>query len=91
MSLENEVQQIFKESYMEHFFQFLKEDKKYLLLSEKIILAEKDILENPSKANKENLKKLKFQISEYMHIKIFEMGFFEGINYSRLRLKESLI
>lgn len=90
MSLEKEIQQIFKESYLEHFFQFLKEDKKYLVLSETIILKKQEILKNPTKENKKNLKKLEFQLSEYVHTSIFKMGFSEGLDYCQSRSKEHL-
>ena len=53
MSIEKELQQIFKESYLEYLSQFLKEDEEYLLMRQKINFAENKVLESPTKINKE--------------------------------------
>lgn len=90
MSIEKELQQIFKESYLEYLSQFLKEDEEYLLMRQKINFAENKVLESPTKTNKEILKKNKFQVAEYVHINIFRKGFSEGVNYSQLESEDSL-
>ena len=87
MSIEKELQQIFKESYLEYLSQFLKEDEEYLLMRQKIIFAENKVLECPSKINKKILKQIKFQIVEYVHVNIFRKGFSEGLYYSQLESK----
>ncbi|CAD5897016.1 hypothetical protein [Carnobacterium maltaromaticum] len=91
MSIEKELQQIFKESYLEYLSQFLKEDEEYLLMRQKINFAENKVLKCPTKKNKEILKKNKFQIAEYVHINIFRKGFSEGVNYSQLESEDSLM
>lgn len=90
MSIEKELQQIFKGSYLEYLSQFLKEDEEYLLMRQKINFAENKVLECPTKTNKEILKKKKFQVAEYVHINIFRKGFSEGVNYSQLESEDSL-
>ncbi|MFS7398817.1 hypothetical protein [Carnobacterium maltaromaticum] len=88
MSIEKELQQIFKESYLEYLSQFLKEDEEYLLMRQKINFAENRVLEYPTEINKQILKNIKIQIAEYVHINIFRKGFSEGVNYSQLESTE---
>lgn len=90
LQLEKEMQQIFKESYLEHLYQFLSEDEEYLLLKEKINFAKNEVSEFPTETNKKQLKKMRLQLSEYVHMNIFEMGFSEGLNYSQSCLREYL-
>lgn len=87
MSLKKEKQQIFKEIYLEHLYLFLRADEKYLLMREEISLVENEVLEFPTKNNKENLRLLKLQIVEYLHINIYIMGFSEGTNCSQSKAK----
>ncbi|MEG1047521.1 hypothetical protein [Carnobacterium sp.] len=89
MSIEKELQQIFKKSYLEHLYQFVKEDEEYLLMRKKICLAENKVLEFPTENNKKILKQNKLKIAEYLHINIFKMGFYKGLNYSQSKSKES--
>ncbi|MGY3778377.1 hypothetical protein [Isobaculum melis] len=91
MCFEKELQQIFKESYLECLSKFLKEDEEYHILSQNISFAENKVLECPTKTNKEILKGIKLELAEYVHINIFKMGFFEGVNYGLVESKESLI
>lgn len=91
MNLEKELQHIFRESYLEYLSQFLKDDEAYLLMRQKINLAEIKVLEFPNETNKKVLKKLKFEIAEYVHINIFRKGFSEGLSYSQLESKDFLI
>lgn len=81
MKLENELRQLFIERYLEHLLQFLKEDEDYQLIQDEIILAQEETREALTQADKEKLKKLKYQLAEYVHVKIFEMGFLEGLYY----------
>lgn len=88
MSLKKDIQKFFKESYLEHLYQFIKEDEEYLLMRERICLAENKVLEFPTENNKNILKQNKFKIAEYLHISIFKMGFYEGLNYCPSKSKE---
>lgn len=89
VSLKKDIQQVFKESYLEDLYQFLNEDKEYLLMREKIRLVENEVLEYPTEINKKSLKQNKLKIAEYLHISIYKMGFYVGINRSQSESKES--
>lgn len=91
MSLKKDIEQVFKESYLEHLCQFLKNDKEYLFMREKIYLAETEAQEFPTENNKKILKQNKLKIAEYLNISIYKMGFSEGINHSKPESKQSLI
>ncbi|MGX7420719.1 hypothetical protein ACWOFR_18255 [Carnobacterium gallinarum] len=90
MTLEKELQQIFKESYLDYLSHFIQEDEEYLLMRQKINFAETKVLEHPTETNKKILKKIKFQLAEYVHINIYRKGFSEGVNYSHLESEDSL-
>ncbi|ETC91995.1 hypothetical protein T481_09190 [Enterococcus faecalis PF3] len=81
MTLEKDLEQFFKKSYPKYLLQFLNEDDRYQLIKNKISLVQEEAMKIPTQANRENLKELKYQLAEYVHAKIFELGFFEGINY----------
>lgn len=86
MLLEKEMEQFFKNSYLENLLQLLNEDESYQLIRNNISLAQDEATKVPTQTNTKKLKELKFQLAEYVHTKIFELGFFEGINYCQSKL-----
>ncbi|HBC4464416.1 hypothetical protein P0E52_09850 [Enterococcus faecalis] len=75
-----------EKNYPKYLLQLLNEDESYQLIRNKISLVQEEAMKIPTQANKENLKELKYQLAEYVHTKIFELGFFEGVNYCQSRI-----